>query len=215
MKVQFSDTFFKSLKVMRWHNSFIYKSYELFAMDIPRFFKNIWLFRKMLWNHHWFDSHYTIEALYTSISIMEKNTTKYGHEIEESRNKKITKMRRALELMKHKLDDSYIEIAEEKLGKLPNHPWEFKDVEDRPGFVELVDNNTHEEKELQSKVFEYARKIEAEEWDELWLIFRGQKKEDFDKWNEENKSKYTEEQINNYEPWYSWFDGSGLDGWWD
>lgn len=215
MKVEFADTFFKSLKRLRWHNSFIYKSYNLFVTDIPHFFKNIWRFRKVLWNFNWWDHHYTIEALYTSISIMEKNFTKHGHEIEISRDKKTAKMRRSLEIMKHILDDSYIEIAEEKLGKLPDNPWEFKESEDHPGCVELVDNYTPEEKELQSKIFAEARKIEEEEWNELWEIFKGQNKKDFDKWYEKNKDKYTEEQINEGLPYIEFNNGQNLMSWWD
>lgn len=216
MKVEFADTFFKSLKVMRWHNSFIYKTYDLFATDIPHFFKNIWRFRKVLWNFRWWDYRYIIETLYTSVSIMEKNFTEQGHEIESSRNKKTAKMRRSLEIMKHILDDNYIDIAEEKLGeKLPDHPWEFKDAEDHPGCVELVDNYTPEEKELQSKIFDESRKIQEKEWDELWGIFKGQKKEDFDKWYEENKSKYTDEEINDALPFIEFNDGKNLNSWWD
>lgn len=215
MKVQFADTFFKSLKVMRWHNSFIYKTYDLFATDIPHFFKNIWRFRKVLWNHNWWDHHYTIEALYTSISIMEKGFTERGHEIESSKDKKTKKMRRALELMKHILDDSYIELAEEQLGKLPDKPWEFKDVEDRPGCVELVDNYTPEEKELQTKVFEEARKIEEDEWDELFEIFKGKTYHEYKSWLILNKDKYTQEQIDNSEAYYDFVDGKGIKSWWD
>lgn len=212
MKVQFADSFFKSLKVMRWHNSFIYKSYNLFATDIPHFFKNLWRFRKVICNYNWWDHRYVIETLYTSISIMEKNFTKHGNEIEITRDKKTAKMRRSLEIMKHILDDSYIDIAEEKFGKLPDHPWKFKDVEDHPGCVELVNNYTPEEKDHQTKVFDEARRLEEEEWDELWKIFKGQNHNDFKSYYE---NKYTEEQINDVIPYYTWFDGSGLNSWWD
>jgi hypothetical protein len=215
MIVEFADTFFKSLKRLKWHNSFIYKSYNLFVDDIPHFFKNIWRFRKVLWNHCWFDYRYTIEALYTSISIMEKNTTKYGHEIEISRNKKTAKMRRSLEIMKNILDDSYIEIAEEQLGKLPDKPWEFKEIEDRPGFSELVDNYTPEEKELQSQIFDEARKIEEEEWNELFEIFKGKTYDEYKSWLFLNKDKYTQEQIDNSETYNDFVDGKGIKSWWD
>ena len=56
---------------------------------------------------------------------------------------------------------------------------------------------------------------EEDEWDELWEIFRGQKSEDYIKWYEENKDKYTEEQIDNAESWMTFFNGSGLSSWWD
>lgn len=213
MKVEFADTFFKSLKVIRWHNSFIYKSYDLFATDIPRFFKNIYNFRKVLWNYRWWDHTYTLETLYTSISIMEKNTSKYGHEIEITRNKKIAKMHRALEILKSQIDGDFIDRAEKVLGELPNRPWKFKDVGN--GCSELINDDTADEKELRRKVYDLANELEKSEWIELWSILKGQSEEDYEKWLEENKDKFTQDEINNYDAHNEWNDGSGLNSWWD
>ena len=93
--------------------------------------------------------------------------------------------------------------------------WEFKESEDHPGCVELVDNYTPEEKELQSKVFDLARKLETDEWDELWDIFKGPNSENYNRWYEENKDKYTDEEINDALPFIEFNDGKNLKSWWD
>ena len=46
MEVQFTDTFFKSLKTLSRHQTWWYKTYELFRYKIPYFFENVWYFRK-------------------------------------------------------------------------------------------------------------------------------------------------------------------------
>jgi hypothetical protein len=128
------------------------------------------------------------------------NTTeKYGNEVDESRLKKIEKMRRAIQLIQNYNKDSYIEMAENELGKVIFREWEFEDVPDKPGFSQLVDNETENEKEHNGKVFDRAREIEKMEWEELWIIIQGQDYTKFDK------------DID----WYEQFDGSGLKGWWD
>lgn len=213
MEVKFVNSFDKSLKKLIWQEGWLYKSYSLFRYDIPLFISNIWKFRKVLANHQWFDSAYTLEALSTSISIIEKNIRIHGNEVEESRNKKVAKMQRVLELLKNRSEDNYIERAEAVIGKLPNHPWEFEDAGN--GCSRLIDKDTPEEKELASKVFEYSHKLENEEWNELWNILRGQNSEDYDKYKEEHKSEFTQEQIDDGEMYNAWFDGSGLNSWWD
>jgi hypothetical protein len=128
------------------------------------------------------------------------NTTeKYGNEVDESRLKKIEKMRRAIQLIQNYNKDSYIEMAENELGKLILRDWEFEDVPDKPGFSQLIDNETEDEKEHNGKVFNRAREIEKMEWEELWIIIQGQDYTKFDK------------DID----WYEQFDGTGLRGWWD
>jgi hypothetical protein len=124
---------------------------------------------------------------------------KRGNEVEESRLKKVAAMRRAVELIQNYNEDIYIEMAEKELGKLMIHDWEFEPVLDRPGYSQMVDNDTDEEKQHNKKVFNRAREIEKQEWDELFLILKGQDYTKFD------------EKIN----WDKQFDGSGIKGWWD
>jgi len=199
MEMKFADSFGDSLKTMIRHNTWWYKTYELFRYDLPRFFKNVWTFRKALWNHYWFDHHGTLMFLEIGLTNISDTVEKYGHEVDESRLKKVAAMRRVVELIKNYNEDNYIDMAEKELGNLILHDWEFEPVPDKPGYSQLVDNETDEEKKHNRKVFERATEIQEQEWSELFVILKGQDYTKFDKdidWDEQ-------------------FDGSGLRGWWD
>jgi hypothetical protein len=209
MKVEFTDTFAESLKRLAWHESGLYKAYSLFRYDLPRFFKNTWRFRKVLWNHQWWDYRFTLETLHTSLTIMEKGMSTKGMEVPLTRDKKVSMMRRSLWLLQNKMDDNFIERAEEELGKMKIYEWEFEKTED--GNYTLKDQETPEEKEHSRKVFARAREIEEIEWAELWNIFKGQDPEEWKKIQE----KLPKNKQNDWDPYEKWYDGSDLRGWWD
>ena len=96
-----------------------------------------------------------------------------GMEVAETRNVKLIMMRRALELLKHKLDDDYTERAELELGPINHSEFEFEKTED--GNYRLIDNDTEEDKKHFRKVYKRARVIEDKEWSELWDILKGKK----------------------------------------
>jgi hypothetical protein len=199
MEIKFADSFGDSIKTLIRHSTWWYKTYELFRYDIPRFVKNIWTFRKALWNHYWFDHHGTLKFLEIGLTNISDTVEKYGHEVDESRLKKVAAMRRAIELIQNYNEDIYIDMAEKELGELMIHDWGFEPVPDKPGYSQLVDNDTDEEKEHNKKVFDRAREIEKQEWSELFVILKGQDYTKFDK------------DID----WDKQFDGSGIKGWWD
>lgn len=190
MNVVFTDSFSKSLKTLIRHQTWWYKTYSAIRWDIPAFLKNVWRFRKELYNHRWWDYRFTLEMLYRSLSIIEKGISEKGIEVDETRNLKVIKMRRALELLKHKLDDDYILRAESEFGRLIMHDWDFEDMGD--GSSKLIDKDTDVEREHNKKIFDRANEIEETEWNELWNIFKG---------NPFTKIKE--------------FDGSDMRGWWD
>jgi len=192
MDVKITDTFTESLKRLVMRQTWWYKTYDTIRYDIPNFFKNIWKFRKELYNHRWWDYMFTLEMLHRSISIMEKDMSTKGLEVRESRDPKVKQMRRAIELLKHKMDDDYIDRAELVIGELDKTPFEFEPTED--GLFTLVDNETPEVKEHRHKVYQYARELEDKEWNELWDIFKGT----------ENSKSYEEN-----------YDGTDMRGWWD
>ena len=192
MKVEASDSFFESVEKLVWYDSNLWKVWAAVRYDIPLFFKNIWRFRKELYNHQWWDYRFTLEMLYRSLSIMVVKLEKDGIEEDGSRGKKVRKIKRALELLKHKLDDDYVERAEGELGELSRNPIEFEPVEGKDGLYSLVDNDTPAERRHAKKVYKRARVIEEKEWSELWNIFKG--------------TKFTTMEA---------FDGSDLRGWWD
>jgi hypothetical protein len=192
MNVQFKDTFFESVEKLVWYDTKLWKVWEAIRYNIPLFFKNIWRFRKELYNHQWWDYRFTLEMLYRSLSIMVTKLETDGIEEDGSRGKKVQKIKRALELLKHKLDDDYVNRAEMELGELPHKPFEFEKMED--GNYLLVDNDTPAEREHAQKIYKRAREIEDTEWKELWEIFKG--------------TKFSKK--------FGWaYDGSDMRGWWD
>ena len=164
MKVQFADTFTDSLRTLIRHQTWWYKTYSLFRHDLPRFFKNVWTFRKALWSHYWFDHHGTLMFLETGLTNIADTVEKYGNEVDGPRLKKVAKMRRAIELIKNYNEDKYIEMAESELGPLAIYEWEFEPVPDKPEYSRIIDRDTEEEKIHNRKVFNRAREIEEKEW---------------------------------------------------
>ena len=207
MKVQFADTFTDSLRTLIRHQTWWYKTYSLFRHDLPRFFKNVWTFRKALWNHYWFDHHGTLMFLETGLTNIADTVEKYGNEVDGPRLKKVAKMRRAIELIKNYNEDKYIEMAESELGPLVLHEWEFEPVPDKPEYSRIIDRDTEEEKIHNRKVFDRAREIEEKEWKELFEILKGQSPTEYQMFLDKSEDKRS--------AWDNWFDGSGLKGWWD
>jgi hypothetical protein len=203
-------------QIRTWYKySILERIHDVIRYDIWVFLANIWRFRKELWNHRWWDYRFTIDMLYRSISIMEKGMHN-GVEIRETRDKKIQKMQRLLYLLDNKINDKYVDIAEEELGyELVLHEWEFMEIDrlDTYGepLYEIIDKDTAEEKEANKKIFDRAREIEEEQWNEIWEILKGQ---DIDNYLDilQNKSINEESKENDFN---NWFDGTGLRGWWD
>ena len=207
MKVEFKDTFFESVKDLIWHETKLWKAWAFIVRGIPNFFGNIWKFRKELYSHQWWDYRYTLEMLHRSLIIMEKELSVKGIENWPHREKKIIKIRRAIELLDNRLGDNYVEQAEKELGALHLKPMDWEPTEN--GNYKLIDNDTKEEREHNRRVFKLASTIDDKEWRELWNIFKGQSMLDFKKYT---KTLSKEEQET---AWDNWFNGSDMRGWWD
>jgi hypothetical protein len=194
MGVQLKDTFFESVEKLVWYDTKLWIVWEFITRGLPNFFKNIWRFRKELYNHQWWDYHFTLEMLYRSLTIMVNKLELEGIEEDDSRMKKVGKIYRALELIKHKLDDDYVNRAEMELGEISYRPIRFEPVEGSEGLYSMVDDDTPAEKKHTAKVFKRAKEIEEVEWKELWEIFKG--------------TKFSKK--------FGWaYDGSDMRGWWD
>lgn len=199
MEIKFADSFWKSLKRLSMHQTWWYRTYEVFRYKIPMFLENIWYFRKELWKFRSWDYSFNLMMLSRSLEKTANTLEFHGYEIEETKNKKVEKIKRVIEII-HSLNESnYIKRAEEQLGELRGVDF-WEDKEDTP-----------EDKEHNRKVFELSNKIEVSEWNELFLILKGQDKNDFDV----IYSKLTDEEKRNYDHWKNWFDGSGMNHWWD
>jgi len=199
MKITFSDSFWKSLKKLSRHQTWWYKIYEFFRRDLPYFLENIWFFKKELYQFRSWDYSYNLNLFRRSLEKTVNTIEFHGHEIDKSRMKKVEKMKRVIQLLNNIKSDEYIIHAENELGKIKES--DFFDFND----------DTDEEKEHMRKVFKRAREIEESEWNELWTILKGQ---DYHEYRKICDSKSLEEMSKN-DVWGDWFDGSGMNGWWD
>jgi len=207
MKVEFEKTFFESVEKLVWYDTKLFKAWDVIRRGIPNFFKNIYLFRRELYNHQWYDYRYTLEMLHRSLTIMVDKLEKDGIEEDVSRGKKVAKIKRAIQLLNNRLNDNYIDQAEKELGELYLNPWEFESTED--GNYRLIDNDTKNEKAHNVRVFKLSSTIDDREWRELWNIFKGQSILDYKK---HLKTIPKEEQE---DEWNKWYNGSDMRGWWD
>ena len=211
MNIQFADSFRKSLKTIRTQNTWWYKTYKLFNKELPIFFKNIWFFRKQLWSFRGWDYSYNLDLFSKSLEKTAHYLEFYGYEIEETKSKKVEKIKRVIHLINNLTNDTYIESAEKELGELIMNGIEFEPLPDRPELYEIVDNDTEEEKEHNKKVFNRATEIENEEWNEIWEILKGQNHSEYvSLYESQSKEKKMERDL-----WKDWFDGSGMKHWWD
>jgi hypothetical protein len=210
MKILFADSFGKSLKRLAWHQHPIYKVYELFRYKIPMFFENLWFFRKSLWEFRSWDYSFNLQMLGRSLEKTVNTIEYHGHEVDDSRMKKVQKMKRVIELLGHLRSDSYIEMAEKELGKIKDIDWDFEEVKDNPDYFQLIEPNS-EEKEHNRNVYNRADEIEKEEWKEIWRILEGQDHSEYVKLVEST----SDEDRRKTDLWYKWFDGSGAKHWWD
>jgi hypothetical protein len=207
MEIKYADTFLESLKKLRMKNTWWWKTWDFLRYDAPRFFRNVWLFRKALWNYRWYSGdHAVMPFLREAINdIMEKKRVR-GYEIESSSDKKIAKMKRAVFLLDHLIEEDFVELAENELGALYYDPFELE-KSDCGNFYTKKDTLPPEEKAHNTKVYEKAREIEKMMWEELWEIVKGQ-----------DYSKFVIAEDDHDKRWEEWerqFDGSGMQGWWD
>lgn len=215
MDVKFADSFGKSLKRLIMHETWWYKTYEFFRRDIPYFLENVWYFRKELWQHRSWDYSYSLMILSRSLSKLAHTIEFYGNEVDGPRLKKVQKIKRAIEIIGHIRSDSYIEQAEERLGKLIYRDFDWTEVLEN--YEGLDFRETEEEKQHNRNVFNLSHKIEEDEIKELFDILRGQDVQEY----RNLYDNLTEEEKNNPKSWDKsdlwdkWFDGSGIRGWWD
>ena len=175
METKFRDTFFESMKKMINRQRWYWKTWDLFRYDIPNFFRNLWLFRKNLWNHTWYNGTNSILPwVKTAVDDMTWRIETRGNEVEESRMKKVVKMKRLSYLIEVCVNDSFFEEAEKELGiEMIYHDWEFVPAEGYEDSYELLDKDTPEEKENNDKIIKRAHEIQKEYWEELCYIIKG------------------------------------------
>ena len=212
MKIKFEKTFFKSFKRIINRQKWYWKTWDLFRYDIPRFFRNLWLFRKNLWNHTWYNGDGSVLPwVKTAVDDMSWRIEKYGIEVDESRLKKVAKMKRLSYLIDVCVKDSFIEEAEKELGfeyiytnfefeEIPDKTFDNPFGDDGEKLYQLKDTENPEQKESNGKLLKRSHEIQKEYWEELCQIIKGP---DYDKIRE------SEEDFDKL------YDGSDLRAWWD
>jgi len=175
-----------------------------FLIDIYRFFKTIWLFRKDLYNYRWHSSHLAVFTfMKTALEDMSNKIESFEVNEKSSKFKQLEKMKRSIKLMKHFIDDDFINLAEKDLG------YELDFI--KPKF-ELHEDGLHyklvnfEEISKHSVIFDRANEIEESMWSELFNILKGQSYSHYEVFLDKSKDKEN--------AYYNWFDGSGLRNWW-
>ena len=187
MNITFAPSFWKSLRKMRRHNTWWYKTYEFFRYNLPNLFKNLWNFKKELYLYRPWDNSYTLRMFRRGLELQYENIEKYGNEVDISRLKKLDKIKKAIEILRWHSEDLFIGLAEKELGY---------EVDTSNLFI---GEDSEEVKLGNRKIFTLARDIEEESFDELLQILKGQ---DYSKFNKEDD-------------WYKQFDGSGIKNWWN
>ena len=208
MEIKFTNSFGKSLMKLAWHHHPVYKFYEFFRYKIPMFFKNVWFFRKELWRFRTWDYTFNLSLLKRSIEGLADTIEFKGWEIDGPRMKKVAKMKRAIQILDNIENHPYIEMAEEKLGKLSKWRIEFAPLPDNPEMYELVETETEIEKNHRRAVYDLSNKLEEQEWNELWTILRGQNIQEY-------KDLMDKKEVKDGSEWDEWYDGSGMTHWWD
>lgn len=203
MQVVVTDSFTKSLKKMIERERWYWKVWDLVRYDIPRFFRNVWRFRKELWKMYPWDSVYSLMMLKRNLEITCEYIDKYGHEVDSSRLKKVAAMKRAIDILDLHINDSFIELAEKQLG----FNYQFEDLAFDPvegtEFFELRQSAEADEKN--SEIIDLAQSLEEETWEELFMLLKGQD------YGSRRKADESSPKIE----WDDWFDGSGIKTWWD
>jgi hypothetical protein len=199
MEVSVANSFLDSLKAINRRGSLLWKPYYLIKETLPNFFKNVWIFRKALANHEWWDHHGLLMFVETGCLHMAKHVEVKGLEIDESRLKKVAAMRRLAELIRNYNEDRYIEMAEIELGEVITGNVRFVPIEGMEDHFSMEDDLTEEQNDHNGKVYKRADEIEVAEWDEIYHLMKGQDYSLFDKEISFEKQ----------------FDGSGIKNWWD
>jgi hypothetical protein len=200
MEIKFADSFWKSLSVMARHQTWWYKTYEVFRYKIPMFLENIWYFRKQLWAFRSWDYSYNLSLFARSLEKTAHTLEFHGSEVESTRVKKVEQIKRVIELIKNSREDQYIYRAEEELGEIRGENWFLGDDELNP-----------EDMEHNRKVYARAREIEDIEWNEIWNILKGQNIDEY----RTLMGKLSPEEKGKLDVWSDWYDGSGIRNWWD
>lgn len=177
MKVIGTDTFAKSLRKLA--NTQRWWRWEFYQDKYLELKWRIWAFRNynkvVIVNARPWDYKSVLYFMKKHFEILAERFED-GMEIEETRIPKEKDIKRCVELLHNIIEDNYAE----RCGYDSNrNNFEFVAVEGHPDQFEMVDAEGSQTKEERREIFEKARKLEMEEWDELWDIIKKGKNSQF------------------------------------
>lgn len=203
MKVQFADTFFESLERMVNRQRWYWKTWDFLKYDLPKGIKNLIFFFPVIWKYRSWDYNFQMRILKRSLEPLAKSL-RNGNEVEITRMKKVEKIERAIEILHNQSEDLYIDIAAERLGYTVDTSYGI--FGDKPENEEPI-----EIKEANRKLFRLSHEIEEQEWNELWEIFKGRPGSHYQMFRDKIKAQGGDDT----DSWDRWFDGTGMNRWWD
>ena len=203
MEVKFTDTFFESLQKMVNRQRWYWKAWDFLRYDLPEGIKNLRFFFSVIWRYRDWDYNFQLKILKRSLEPLAKSL-RDGNEVEDPRMKKVAKIERAVEILSHIADDTYTDMAAEQLGYGVDFSYGL--FGDKPDNEEPL-----EVKEANRKLFQLSHDIEQKEWNELWEIFKGQEPSHYTMF----RDKVKEEGGNDEDSWNRWYNGTGMNRWWD
>jgi hypothetical protein len=198
MDVNVTKDFLKSLKKLRRHDTFFYKIHDTLICGIPNFLKNIWFLRRGLYHHRWWDTNGLLMIISDTLKEKSEKVEKFGLEIDETRLKKVEKMRRCVEILENIINDDYLEISEKELGELFYKKIQFVKISENPDLFKMESGLDDTQEIHNKKVYKRSEEINQKEWEELLSILKG--------------TDYKDVSDKPYEEWY---DGSDYRSWWD
>ena len=129
--------------------------------------KNIWFFRKELWNHRNFDYIFSLIILRRSIQGLKQSIEENGKTGSFHSNNIIKNINETINLMDSIEEGDYVEKARLALKLEFTSSAVFKEEN---GGYRLVDLSGHE-----SKIFDKATELEEKEWRRLFVLLAGEK----------------------------------------
>lgn len=140
-------------------------------------FRNLWRYRKVVWNTKDYDYNYSLTMLKFQLELLMVRMEN-GNEVREDCDLKIEDMKRCVELIDNKQNDDYLtRVGGANFMKYPFElvPHEL-DANGKPLTYVQVEKRSESEMEFDSSQMGKARKLEQDEWNELWdTIKKGNK----------------------------------------
>ena len=189
----------------------LWRAWDFVRYDIPNFLRNTWVFRAELTRTFDWDAMTSLRLMKAHLGRVADYLEKNGLLVEDSRFKKVEKIRRAIALMDLHLEERFIDWAEEDLEeKLVDRGIYFEKQEDGDYSV-MKDRLTDSERDHNGRIYARAQEIATETWMELFEIIRGQDLRAYTVLVDLYRDDYRMQSN----LWGDWFNGSGLKHWWD